>query len=98
MRGQVAGALGPAAVAGGISEALLCTAGGLIVAALSTVEFNYFTTRVNSFVLRVQAAGTALVERILDAQANDTLPKSQPVVATAPRPRIATAEAAIHPA
>lgn len=61
-------ALTPDAVAGGIAEALLCTAGGLIVAALATVEYNYFTTRVNRFVLQVQAAATKLVERVLNAQ------------------------------
>lgn len=62
------GNLTPEAVAGGISEALLCTAGGLIVAAMSTVEYNYFVSRVNRFVLQVQAAGTALVERVLHAR------------------------------
>lgn len=58
----------PDTVGRGIGEALLCTAGGLIVAALSTVEYNYFTARVNRFVLQVQAAGTQLVERVLDSQ------------------------------
>ena len=58
----------PATVGKGIGEALLCTAGGLIVAALSTVEYNYFTARVNRFVLQVQSAGTTLVERVLDSQ------------------------------
>ena len=58
----------PAVVSRGIGEALLCTAGGLIVAALATVEYNYFTTRVNHFILRVQTAGTKLVERVLNAQ------------------------------
>lgn len=62
------GNMTPEAVAGGISEALLCTAGGLIVAAMSTVEYNYFVSRVNRFVLQVQSTGTALVERILDKQ------------------------------
>jgi biopolymer transport protein ExbB len=61
-------AMTPEAGAGGIAEALLCTAGGLIVAALTTVEYNYFTTRVNRFVLQVQAAATKLVERVLHAQ------------------------------
>ncbi len=64
------GNLTPETVAGGISEALLCTAGGLVVAAMSTVEYNYFVARVNRFVLRVQVAGTALVERILDLQSS----------------------------
>jgi biopolymer transport protein ExbB len=56
-------------IGGGISEALLCTAGGLIVAAVTTVEYNYFVGRVNRFVLKVQVAGTALVERVLHAHA-----------------------------
>jgi biopolymer transport protein ExbB len=68
-----AGTMTPDVVARGIGEALLCTAGGLIVAALATVEYNYFTTRVNRFVLRVQAAGTRLIEQILEAQANSAL-------------------------
>jgi biopolymer transport protein ExbB len=63
-----AGAMTPESVGQGIAQALLCTGGGLIVAAMATVEYNYFTTRVNRFVLQVQAAGTALVERVLDAQ------------------------------
>jgi len=60
--------ISPSAVSGGISEALLCTAGGLIVAAMSTVEYNYFVARVNRFALKVQVAGTALVERVLHAR------------------------------
>jgi biopolymer transport protein ExbB len=62
------GNITPETVTKGISEALLCTAGGLIVAALSTVEYNYFVARVNRFSLKVQAAGTALVERVLHAR------------------------------
>ena len=62
------GNLSGEAVAGGISEALLCTAAGLIVAAIATVAFNYFTTRVNRFVLQIQAAGTEMVELLLDVQ------------------------------
>jgi biopolymer transport protein ExbB len=62
--------MSPATVGKGIGEALLCTAGGLIVAAISTVEYNYFTARVNRFVLQVQNAGTHLVERVLDNQMN----------------------------
>lgn len=63
------GNLSGEAVAGGIAEALLCTAAGLIVAAIATVAFNYFTTRVNRFVLQIQAAGTELTETLLEARA-----------------------------
>ncbi len=62
------GTLSGEAVAGGIAEALLCTASGLIVAAIATVAFNYFTTRVNRFVLQIQSAGTEMVELLLDVQ------------------------------
>jgi biopolymer transport protein ExbB len=60
------GNMTPAVVAIGISEALFCTAGGLIVAAMSTVEYNYFTQRVNKLVLVVQAASTEMVEHLLE--------------------------------
>ncbi len=63
------GNLSGEAVAGGISEALLCTAGGLIVAAIATCAFNYFTTRVTRFVLQIQAAGTEMLEALLQARA-----------------------------
>ena len=55
----------------GISEALLCTAGGLIVAAMATVEYNYFTTRVNHFALKVQVAAARLVEKVVDTQSQN---------------------------
>ncbi|MBA3686049.1 MAG: MotA/TolQ/ExbB proton channel family protein [Planctomycetes bacterium] len=64
------GNLSGEAVAGGISEALLCTAGGLIVAAIATCAFNYFTTRVSRFVLQIQAAGTEMLEALLQARAS----------------------------
>ena len=66
-----AGNLTPGVVGRGISEALLCTAGGLIVAAMATVEFNYFTTRVNHFALKVQAAAAKLVEKVVDTQSQN---------------------------
>lgn len=67
------GNLTPESVGGGIAEALLCTAGGLIVAAMSTVEYNYFVSRANRFVLEVQSAGTSLVERVLERQSQGRL-------------------------
>jgi biopolymer transport protein ExbB len=86
-------AMTPEAVAGGIAEALLCTAGGLIVAALTTVEYNYFTTRVNRFVLQVQAAATKLVERVLNAQVHKA-DKSRTPIASRPAPAPAAGGAA----
>ena len=65
------GAMSPEEVAGGIAEALTCTAGGLIVAVVATVGYNYFTMRVNRFVLDVQGAGTQLVEKVIDRWAKE---------------------------
>jgi biopolymer transport protein ExbB len=62
------GAATPTGVGKGISEALYCTAGGLIVAAMSTVEYNYFASRVNRFALQVQQAAAKLVDRLLHSQ------------------------------
>jgi biopolymer transport protein ExbB len=64
------GNMTPEAVAVGISEALLCTAGGLIVAAMTTVEYNYFTSRVNRLILQVQSAATEMVERLMESRAD----------------------------
>ena len=66
---RAAGNVRPDAVAGGISVALLTTAGGLIVAAPATIFYNYFTGRVARLVLQVQAAGTEFIERLLELHA-----------------------------
>lgn len=66
---QRAGNVRPEDVAGGISTALLTTAGGLIVSAPATIFYNYFTNRVNRLVLQVQAAGTEFIERLLEVHA-----------------------------
>ena len=51
-------------VAEGISEALTTTVAGLIVAIPATLAYNYFTTRVQSFVLEIQESSTHLIETI----------------------------------
>jgi len=69
----------------GISMALYCTAGGLIVAAFGTLQYNYFASRVNAFAIQVQGAAGVLVEKLLHSQSNKRHGKSQaPVVAPAP--------------
>jgi len=54
----------------GISMALYCTAGGLIVAAFGTLQYNYFASRVNAFAIQVQGAAGVLVEKLLHSQSN----------------------------
>jgi biopolymer transport protein ExbB len=52
------------AAAGGISEALLTTALGLIVGIPAYVAFNYFTSVINVFVLEVEESATELIETV----------------------------------
>ncbi|MFN0196652.1 MAG: MotA/TolQ/ExbB proton channel family protein [Planctomycetaceae bacterium] len=52
------------AAAGGISEALLTTALGLIVGIPAYVAFNYFTSVINRFVLEVEESATELIETV----------------------------------
>jgi len=52
----------PAAVAAGISEALITTAAGLIIAIPIQLVYNYFTSRINKFVRDIETAANMLVE------------------------------------
>jgi biopolymer transport protein ExbB len=51
----------PKDLAGGIWEALLTTVFGLCVAIPTYVAYNYFTNRVNSFILEMEKSATDLV-------------------------------------
>ncbi|HLP31743.1 MAG TPA: MotA/TolQ/ExbB proton channel family protein [Geothrix sp.] len=60
-----AGALGsPAAVAGGIAQALITTAAGLIIAIPSVMAYRYLKGRVDAMVLVMEADALRLVEMI----------------------------------
>lgn len=50
------------AVAAGISQALLTTAGGLIVAVPTLLAYSYFTTKVNAFIREIESASAVLME------------------------------------
>ena len=60
---SVLGSGGFAVVAGGISEALIATALGLIVAIVALIFYNYFQTRLD----RIEAALTIGSARVLEA-------------------------------
>ena len=53
---------GIAAVAGGISEALLTTALGLLVAVPAVWLFNYFTGKVDGFIVEMDNSASELVD------------------------------------
>lgn len=56
------GVVNPGDLAGGIWEALLTTAAGLVVAIPSYVAYNYLVSRVNSIVLDMELGATAVIE------------------------------------
>ena len=60
----VAGVGNPSAMAGGIAEALVCTAGGLIVAIPAVVAYRYLRGRVDALVIQMEKESLKLVQAI----------------------------------
>ncbi|MDD5231728.1 MAG: MotA/TolQ/ExbB proton channel family protein, partial [Candidatus Marinimicrobia bacterium] len=56
--------ISPAVVAGGISEALLTTLFGLIVAVPMQVAYNLFTARVDGIVVEMEESTMSLIETL----------------------------------
>jgi biopolymer transport protein ExbB len=63
----------PAAVAKGISEALITTAAGLMIAIPVQMAYNYLVTRVNALVRNMEAAANLVLEGLADARASEPL-------------------------
>jgi biopolymer transport protein ExbB len=59
----------PSAVARGISEALITTAAGLIIAIPVQMAYNYFVTRVNSLVRNMESAANLVIEGLAETGA-----------------------------
>ena len=57
--------MGLAAVAGGISEALVATAFGLFVAVPAVWMYNYFTSKIESFVVEMDNSASELIDYFL---------------------------------
>ena len=60
----VAGDVSPALVAGGIKVALLTTVGGLIVAVILQLFYNYLISKVDSLVLSMEDSSISLMDII----------------------------------
>jgi biopolymer transport protein ExbB len=60
------GLTNPAAVAIGISEALITTASGLIIAIPAQLAYNFFTTKVTRFVRDIETASNMLMETFIE--------------------------------
>ena len=80
----------PAVVAAGVGEALVTTAGGLFVAVISVVFFNYFKTRIKSYNQEMIVAANQLAEMLHFHNVGEPIPTElyQPV---ATRPAAAAA-------
>lgn len=83
----------PAAVASGISEALITTAAGLMIAIPVQMAYNYFVVRVNDTVRKMESAANLVIEAVADVQlgepAEDRASESRPAPVPTPRPATA---------
>jgi biopolymer transport protein ExbB len=72
------GGLGdPAALAGGISEALITTAAGLIVAIPALIAYRYLRGRIDALVVQMEQEAIAMVEALQRRHHLDTLMEQQ---------------------
>lgn len=60
------GLTNPGKVAAGISEALITTATGLIIAIPVQLAFNWYTTKINKFVREIETATNMLMETFIE--------------------------------
>ena len=68
---SVVGSGKPTALAGGIANALLTTAAGLIIAIPSVVFYNYFVNTINSRILFMENLSNEVSEYIINSSNND---------------------------
>ena len=62
--------ISPAIVAGGISQALLTTLFGLVVAMLIQVFNNYFTSKIDKLIIDMEESSVELIEALADLEQN----------------------------
>lgn len=82
----------PGAVATGISEALITTAGGLAVAIPVQIAYNYFTTRISRFVRDIESATNMLLETFSEMERGGVRPEAPSVDPKAAPPKPAPAK------
>ena len=63
----------PSALAGGISEALITTAAGMVVAIPTLMAYRYFRGKVNMLVIRMEQQALRMVEVLHGQRAKDNL-------------------------
>ena len=67
---MVAGDMSPAVVAGGMKVALITTVGGLIVAVILQIFFNYIITQVEALTIDMENASITLIDMLVKYQEN----------------------------
>lgn len=72
---SIKGVGNPGVLAGGISEALITTAAGLVVAIPALVVHNYFFKRANQFVLQMENTSLELLDILADNFPEETNPR-----------------------
>lgn len=65
---QAAGDISPTLVAGGMKVALITTVGGLIVAIILQIFYNYLVSKVDSIVVNMEDASISLVDMLVKFQ------------------------------
>ena len=63
----------PNAITGGVAEALIATATGLIIALFCLVAYNYLTTKVKVFIYELESVASKLVEARFSVERNNSL-------------------------
>jgi biopolymer transport protein ExbB len=58
----------PNAITGGVAEALIATATGLVIALVCLVAYNYLTGRIKVFIYEVESAASKLIELRMAAE------------------------------
>lgn len=84
-----AGLSDPGRVAAGISEALITTAAGLIIAIPIQLMYNYFMSRINKFVRDIETATNMLLETFGEMERSGipaNRPPMEPAAPVGPRP------------
>jgi len=85
----------PAAVASGISEALITTAAGLIIAIPVQMAYNYFAVQVNGTVRKMESAANLVIDAVAEARVGETEERGEvrvpPPAAPLPTPNPAAA-------
>ncbi len=67
---QVAGDMSPNVVAGGMKVALITTVGGLIVAVILQIFYNYILSQIDSLTIEMEDASISMVDLLVKYQEN----------------------------